>query len=102
VVFDDSESAASKMCSKEFYILRGSYALLTPLRKNSHFIYIFIPDLLCKNYIENSMFSSDVLTLRLSYNILISFNKVEMLVPILAEIGIIGKSICSLSNCKLT
>lgn len=46
------------------------------------------------------MFSS-ALTLRLSYNILISFNKVETLVPTLAEIGIIGKFIRSLSNCKL-
>lgn len=61
---------------------------------------MFLPDLLYKSYIECSV-SSFVLTLRLSYNILISFKKVEIFVPILAEIGIIGKSTRSLSNCKL-
>lgn len=63
---------------------------------------MFLPDLLQKSYIENLVSSSVVSVLRLSYNILISFNKVETLVPILAEMGIIGKSTWSLSNCKLT
>lgn len=53
------------------------------------------------HYIIELSFSFDVLVLRLLYSILISFNKVEIFVPSLAEIGIIGKFIYFLSNCKL-
>lgn len=47
-------------------------------------------------------FDSSFCLLSLSYNILISLNKRDIFVPILAETGIIGKSIFSLSNLKFS